>query len=99
LNFDITSWKDYTNIILRNKNKFVNALGLQVAADVLDLILKSTSSNRIERELGSAAFTELEGFINENLPRTVGISKKLINEIARIRKTFVEVSPIRRGTL
>jgi len=99
LNFDITSWKDYTNIILRNKNKFVNALGLQVAADVLDLILKSTASNGTERDLASSAFTELEGFINENLPRTVGISKKLINEIARIRKTFVEISPIRRGTL
>jgi hypothetical protein len=99
LNFDITSWKDYTNVILRNKNKFVDCLGLQVASDVLDLIIKSTASNGTERELAASAFSELEGFLNENLPRTLGISKKLINEIDRLRKTFVEVSPIRRGTL
>jgi hypothetical protein len=99
LNFDITSWKDYTNIILRNKAKFVNCLGLQVAADVLDLILKSTASDGIERSLKSSAFTALEGFINEDLPRTVGITAKLKDEIARIKKTFVEVSQIRRGTL
>ena len=77
LNFDITSWKDYTNIVLRNRNKFVNALGLQVAADVLDLIIKGTRSNRIERELEARAFSELEGFINDNLPRTIGIAAKL----------------------
>ena len=99
LNFDITSWKDYTNVILRNRNKFVNALGLQVAADVLDLILKSTRSNKVERLLTSRAFTELEGFINPDLPRTLGIAAKLKAEIARIKKTFVEVDSIRRGTL
>jgi len=99
LNFDITSWKNYTNVILRNKNKFVNALGLQVAADVLDLILKSTASDNIERSIKNSAFTELEGFINPDLPRTVGITQKLKNEISRIRKTFVEVSPINKGTL
>jgi hypothetical protein len=99
LNFDITSWKDYTNVILRNKNKFVNCLGLQVAADVLDLIIKSTRSNRTERILAGNAFTELEGFINENVPRTIGIAAKLKTEIARIKKTFVEIPKIRRGTL
>jgi len=99
LNFDITSWKDYTNVIVKNKSKFTNCVGLQVAADVLDLILKSTSSNRIERSVGSSAFAELEGFINENLPRTVGISKKLIAEIERLKKTFIELPVIKRGTL
>ena len=99
LNFDITSWKDYTNIILRNKNKFVNCLGLQVAADVLDLIIKSTRSNRIEREIGDSAFIELEGFINPDLPRTLGINKRLITEIARIKKTFIELPSIQIGTL
>ena len=99
LNFDITSWKDYTNIILRNKNKFVDALGLQVAADVLDLILNNTQSNNIERELKNQAFIELEGFINENLPRTLGIAKKLKGEIERLRKVFVDTPKIQRGTL
>lgn len=99
LNFDISSWKDYTNIVVRNKNKFVNAFGLQVAADVLDLIIKGTRSNRIERELEARAFSELEGFINENLPRTIGIAAKLKQEIERLRKTFIETPLLTRGTL
>lgn len=99
LNFDITSWKDYTNIILRNRNKFVDALGLQVAADVLDLIIKSVRSNRIEREIGDSAFIELEGFINPELPRTLGISAKLKDEIKRLREIFVDTPKITRGTL
>jgi len=99
LNFDITSWKDYTNIILRNKNKFTNALGLQVAADTLDLIIKATRSNRIERELEARAFAELEGFINAELPRTYGIAKKLSDEIARLKKSFIETPNIQRATL
>jgi hypothetical protein len=99
LNFDLTSWKDYTNIVVRNKNKFTNALGLQVAADTLDLILKATRSNRIERELEARAFAELEGFINADLPRTYGIAKKLSDEIARLRKSFIETPQIQRATL
>jgi len=99
LNFDITSWKDYTNIILRNKNKFVNCLGLQVAADVLDLILNNTRSNRIERIMKDNAYVELEGFINADLPRTLGIAKKLRNEVDRIRQTFIDTPMIQKGTL
>ena len=99
LNFDITSWKDYTNIILRNKSKFVDALGLQVAADVLSLILRNTQSNNIERQLKNEAFVELEGFINADLPRTIGIAGKLKSEIERLRKNFVDTKSITRGTL
>lgn len=99
LNFDITSWKDYTNVILKNRNKFADCLGLQVAADVLDLILKTTRSNRNERILKDNAFIELEGFINNELPRTLGISAKLKAEIARLKTTFIETPIIRKGTL
>ena len=99
LNFDISSWKDYTNVILRNKSKFANVLGLQVAADVLELTLRNTQSNNIERELKNEAFIELEGFINPDLPRTLGIAGKLRNEIERIRKTFIETPVIQKGTL
>jgi len=70
-----------------------------VAADTLDLIVKATRSNRIERELEARAFSELEGFINPELPRTIGIAKKLSDEVARLRKSFIETPTISRGTL
>jgi hypothetical protein len=99
LNFDITSWKDYTNLITQNKYKFVNALGLQVAIDVMDLILKSTRSNRIERIADSKVLFELEGIINNELPRVAGLRGKLQAEIVRLKQTFIETPLLSKGTL
>lgn len=99
LNFDITAWKDYTNVIVQNKDKFVNAIGYQVAADVLDLILKSVRSNRIERLTEGQVLYELEGLISADVPRSVGIVKKLSNEIEDLKKNFVYEKPLIRGTI
>ena len=99
LNFDITAWKDYTNVIVKNKNKFTNAIGYQVAADVLDLILNATRSNRIQRLKEGHVLFELEGVLGENLPRTVGIIQKLDAEIKELRKNFIEIPPLQRSTL
>jgi len=99
LNFDITTWKDYTNVIVKNKNKFTNAIGYQVAADVLSLILNATRSNRIQRLKEGHVLFELEGVINEALPRSIGIVQKLNAEIKELRDNFVKISPISRGTI
>ena len=99
LNFDITAWKDYTNVINQNKNKFTMAIGYQVAADILDLILKATRSNRIERSLEGSVLFELEGLINENLPRSVGINQKLKSEIKSLHDNFIATPQISKGTL
>lgn len=99
LNLDITAWKDYTNVIVQNKRKFANAIGLQVAADVLEQIIHSTRSNRIERKVHESAFVELNGLAQEGFPRTFGIAKKLGDEIKRLRKNFVDTPIIRRGTI
>jgi hypothetical protein len=99
LNFDITAWKDYTNVIVKNKNKFTNAIGYQVAADVLDLILNATRSNRIQRLKEGHILFELEGLVGEGLPRTVGVNQKLAAEIKELRENFIEIPPLQRSTL
>jgi hypothetical protein len=99
LNFDVTAYKDYSNIVVQNKHKFSNAIGLQVAADVLDLILKSVRSNRIERITEGQVLFELEGLIAPELPRSLGIAKRLKSEIESLRANFVNEQKITRGTI
>jgi hypothetical protein len=99
LNFNITAWKDYTNVIVQNKYKFVNALGLQVAVDTLDLMLKSMRSNRTERIAESKLLFELEGIISEDLPKVAGLKVKLQQELNSLKANFIETPIISRGTL
>lgn len=99
LNLDVTAWKDYTNTIIQNKAKFVNALGLQVAIDVADLILKSTNSDRVQRISDTKVMLELEGVINNDIPRVAGLRGKLQSEINKLRSNFVELPMIQKGTL
>jgi len=99
LNFDITAWKDYSNVIIQNKNKFVNAIGYQVAADVLNIILNATRSNRIERINEGIVLFELGNIVNPELPRTVGIIQKLNAEIKSLRENFVKEPILKKGTI
>jgi hypothetical protein len=99
LNFDITAWKDYTNVIVKNKNKFTSAIGYQVAADVLELILHATRSNRIQRLKEGHVLFELEGLVGEDFPRTLGINQKLAKEIKELRDNFIRPREITRSTL
>lgn len=101
MNFDITTMKDYTNLIIQNRNRFVNAFGLQFAVDVADLILKSTRSNRNERSLKAAALLERDGIlnINEETQTIEGLYSKLNEEVKRLRLTFIDIPLIQRGTI
>ena len=99
LNFDITAWKDYTNSILQNLDKFVNALGLQVAIDIVDLIQKSTASNRDQRITSTMTLFELDGVVNQDVPRVAGLRQKYQAEIKRLRNNFTDTPLLSKGTL
>lgn len=101
LNFDITTWKDYTNVIIQNKNKFVKAIGLQLAVDVLDLILKSTRSNKNERQMSTNVLLERDGIIDasKDATRVDAIIPRLRREIKSLKATFTEQPFISKGTL
>lgn len=100
LNFDVTGKKDFTSVVMRNTPRFVNAYMLQVAADVLDLIIHSTRSNDDERMLKINARVELEGSLNNpELPPVIGIANKLKKELKELKETFLGVDRIVLGTL
>ncbi|WBC28463.1 hypothetical protein RPMD05_77 [Rhodobacteraceae phage LS06-2018-MD05] len=98
LNFDISAYKNYDSIVLQNKNKFSKALGLQVAANVLDMIVNSNRSNTIERATKDNAIIQLNGFVSENV-KTVGILAKLEKEIKNLKQSFLELPRMITNTL
>lgn len=101
LNFNISTYKDYTWIVEQNKNRFVNALGLQAAIDVADLIIKSTRSNFTERNLRGVAMMEKEGLISNdpNAPKVNSLVQKLKVELRDLQRSLLGNDAIKKGTL
>jgi len=98
MNFDISSFKSYDSVITQNKNKFSKAMGLQVAAYVLDMIANNNRSTTIERSTKENAIIQLNGFVSENVKR-IGILARLKKEIDNLKKTFVEGQELMINTL
>lgn len=87
MNFDISSVRDYTSLIVENRNIFDRAIGLQVAADCVEQMAKSPRVNFIEKEMKGLLSLELDGAFNdEGKPLSVGLYKELNIEISRLRK-------------
>lgn len=98
LNFDVSSYKSYDSIITQNKNKFSKALGLQVAAIVLDMIINSNRSNNIERSTRDNAIIQLNGITTETVT-DIGILRRLQEEIRKLKKSFVETPKMMVNTI
>lgn len=100
LNFDISTYKDWTEIAVNNKNKFVDAIGMQVAVNVLDLFINTGRSNGSERNTRTDALLALEGNNNPQLGLiTQGLRTRLQEEVTKLRELFVDQPYIERGTL
>jgi len=100
LNFDISSFKDHTSIVVENKDRFAKALQLQIAADLLNLMATTTRSNRDERIIKTEALIDLNGTRNiENIANSVGVIKQLADEIKKLKKMFgnpkIQINTIR----
>lgn len=88
LNFDITVYNDYTDLILQNKFIFANAIKLQWASSVLASIVSSSRSNRNERiakEMIQLILLTLEGQKGFGLQRVTGLREQLAGELARLQ--------------
>lgn len=87
LNFDISSYWDYTSVVVENKDRFARGLQLQIAADLLNVLATSTNSNRDERMVKLDALFDLNGNrSNDEIPKSMGILNQLRQEITEIRK-------------
>lgn len=74
LNFEFTTTVDLTNLISDQKNVFANLISLQMAADVLSILINSTRTNAIKKETRDLALLELKG-TDEN--KYIGLEWKL----------------------
>ena len=88
LNFDITVYTDYTDLILQNKFIFARAIQLQWAMSVLLMCLSSNRSNRNERmskDLLAILMVAVEGQSGFGLTKVTGIRGNLNGELARLQ--------------
>lgn len=100
LNFDLSSVNNYTDRIISNIRLFDTAIGYQVAADVLELIISSTRDNSIEREVKAIANLELNGTNSEGMPHTIGLKTQIKRETDKIKKNLLlESEKLIHGTL
>jgi hypothetical protein len=100
LNFDLSSYRDWTSIAVNDKNKFKDVIGYQFAVDIIGMMYASTRTNGIERLQKGNLLIELQGgFVNDELPVVIGVQTKLKNAIEEVKKTLVNPPELQTLTL
>lgn len=92
LNVEFSSFVDFTEMITRNPGLFDKAIGLQLAAKVVEQIIHSTRSNDNQRvgETGSATiYAELnQDIATQDQPYSSGLRNQLKQELKRLKCNF-----------
>jgi hypothetical protein len=94
LNLEISTFRDHTNAVVKKAHLFDELQGLQMAYNVLETILYSTSSNATERILKDQIVKaglqlEMQGAIaTPDSPQVEGLAKRIKRETERVRKEF-----------
>lgn len=100
LNFDISTYCDFTKLVEKNKVKFADAIGMQVAINVLDLYINNVRSNRSQRINTTNSILALEGNNNPQLGLfSQGLRTRLQEEVEALRKLFTKQPIIQKVTL
>lgn len=87
LNFDITVYEDYTDLVIQNKDLFAKAIQLQWAMQVLLSVLSTPRSNRDERigkEFMGTIVLAIEGQKGFGVQRFVGIRENVNGELNKL---------------
>ena len=99
LNFGVSIYSDYTELIVRNKNLFWSAIQLQMAEKVLSLLKTSTRLNGNNSTLSlSIDDVNFDLFGNDKLS-IQGVVSKIKMEIDSIKKMLFYKSRISKATL
>lgn len=93
MNLEIQTYKDFTNLIVKNASLFDEAIGLMMACVVLGYEAYSTRTNFGERNLKDMAaviYGDINnaGYSNESNPFVAGLKKQIQREIKRINDNF-----------
>lgn len=91
INLEISSYKEYTNKIVRSANFFDELQGLSMCINVMEMIYYSNRSNGVqlmaqdkEMELKS----DMERFPTKEFPMSPGLKSKYKRELERVRLLF-----------
>lgn len=91
-NIQISAFRDYTQLIVDNAYLFDNLIGLQMAADVIEMIQNNTRSNKDQRiagEMTKMLYTDLNhAGPTEESPFSAGLKSKITSEVYRIKHEF-----------
>ncbi len=101
LSLTINIYNDYTELVVRNKNKFAYAIQQEMAVRVLDLVRNSTRTNATDRSTDRNVQNinmELHGFKDETV-YVQGLISKVNRAIADLRKHLFYQPRISKTTL
>ena len=91
-NIQVSAFRDFTQLIIDNAHLFDNLIGLQMAADVIELINNSVRTNkdqRVNKELSQALYMDLNlAQTTEERPFSTGLKTRIFREYARVRNEF-----------
>lgn len=103
LSFEVVTCLDHTSAIKANASLFDEAVSLQVACDVVELILTSTRSNateRISKELLADMFISLnQEQSTEDRPYGPGLKARYQREVQKLIKSFFGKPKIETSSL
>lgn len=90
LNFDITVYEDYTDLIIQNKFLFARVIQLQWVLSILLLTMSSNRSNRNERIAKdvNAILLAVEGQSGFGMQKVTGLRGQVTGELLRIQEEF-----------
>ena len=91
-NIQMSAFRDYTQPIVDNPWIFDNLIGLQMAADVIELMQNSTRINkdqRITKEMTQQLYSDLNvSKPTEQMPFSVGLKTRIEKEAWRVKNEF-----------
>jgi hypothetical protein len=93
LNFDITVYEDFTDLIVNNESLFAKAIQMQTQIKCIENIKSSIRSNLNER-IARDLIVEIEGIEIENGINKVGLKALFFGEISKLKN---EIEKLRNG--
>lgn len=91
-NIQLSAFRDFTQLIVDSPHLFDNLVGLQNAADVIEMIQMTTRTNKDQRitgELSKVLYSDLNlAQPTEESPFSVGLKTRIFKEFQRVRKEF-----------